>query len=160
MQTGTFYLLSVPSGPQKSSLKRGETSLMYKGGTLRHPWCWTRHFFKRQTALRWPGESILTGALPLCGLYHSATGGGLLADLPSMTCFCIKCDHKGIIQGGSHGASRVKNIVGVELACCLHRCLDIRIVTFTLAPHLRYLTQRIQKVLSIFEWEPQSLIRC
>lgn len=43
-----------------------------------------RYTFKRQTALPWPGNLFLAGALPLCGLYHSATGGGLLADLLSM----------------------------------------------------------------------------
>lgn len=36
-----------------------------------------------------PRESVSTGALPLLGLRHSATGGGFLADLPSVACFCI-----------------------------------------------------------------------
>lgn len=50
------------------------------------------------------------GALPLRGLYHSATGGGLLADLPSVTCFAVNVITKGQ-GGGSHEAtiSRVRN---------------------------------------------------
>lgn len=61
-----------------------------EGETLCHPWCWTIHYFKlRQTALPKPWESVSTGALPLLGLRHSATGGGFLADLPSVACFCI-----------------------------------------------------------------------
>lgn len=43
-----------------------------------------QHTFKRQTTLRWLGNLFLAGALPLLELYHSATGGGLLADLLSM----------------------------------------------------------------------------
>lgn len=43
-------------------------------------------------------ESVSTGAFPLLGLYDPATGGGLLADFPSVACFRIKCED---ISGGS-----------------------------------------------------------
>lgn len=76
----------MPSGLQESPLNWGETSSMsvLKGGKPFITPGAGRYTFKRQTALPWPGNLFLAGALPLCGLYHSATGGGLLADLLSM----------------------------------------------------------------------------
>lgn len=89
------------------------------------------------------------GALPLLGLYHSATGGGLLADLPSMACFCVKCDHRRIFQGGSHEAptSRVKKILKLSWHVVFTDAwiyeedlllADSKKAIFTLAPHVKF----------------------
>lgn len=97
MQTGVRYLLSVPSGLQKPFLKRGETSLtsflkVGKSFVTHGAGLYTSSSIKLLFEGR--GDSALTGALPLLGLHHSATGGGLLTDLRRMACFCIKCDHR------------------------------------------------------------------
>lgn len=78
-----------------------------------------------------PGNLFLTGALPLRGLSHSATAGGvLLADFPLMACFCIKCDIGRIIFKGVNMEldQQCKNIYTLERRLHLHWqiILDLR----------------------------------
>lgn len=116
-------------------------NVLFKSGEiLCHPWCWTVHLFKHRTALRRPGDSALTGALPLLGLHHSATGGGLLTDLRRMACFCIKCDHRR--RHDEQGKMSESSWLVIFTDAWIYEedllLADSKKAIFTLAPHERF----------------------